>query len=185
MLCLVIKLSRKRSGKDDTLISLTREMIAKTYGDIALQLFDYMMNNDGYVAEETLTKDTGVKSNEGRRILQKMSEEAIVVPGKLKTKDSTLHIWVLNRVAFKSFILNRLKKARERLEARLIFERENIIYECPACGRRYSFDEAYLNDFKCMNDGADLLESNNEEILSLLEAKIKQLDEKIAELSEE
>lgn len=182
---MVIKLSRKRDGKDDTLINLSRELIARTYGETALQLFDYMIENDGYVAEETLTRDTGVKSNEGRKILQKMSEEAIIVPGKLRTKDSTLHTWVLNKVALKSFVLNRLRKAREKLEARLNFERENIIYECPVCGRRYSFDEAYLNDFKCINEGADLLESNNEEIISFLKSKIAELDEKIAELSEE
>jgi transcription initiation factor TFIIE subunit alpha len=178
---MVVTLPRK---EDNALLRIAREIIGKTYGEIALQLFDYMLENNGYVAEETLTKDTGIKSNEGRRVLQKMSEEAIIVPGKLKTEDSTLHIWVLNRVALKSFVLNRLKKAREKLEARLNYERDNIIYECPVCGRRYSFEEAYLNDFKCVNEGADLLEANNDEVISLLESKIKELDEKIAESSE-
>uniref|UniRef100_A0A7C2BMA2 Transcription factor E n=1 Tax=Thermosphaera aggregans TaxID=54254 RepID=A0A7C2BMA2_9CREN len=178
---MVVTLPRKA---DNELLRIARDIIGKTYGEIALQLFDYMLENNGYVAEETLTKDTGIKSNEGRKVLQKMSEEAIIVPGKLKKGDATLHTWVLNKVALKSFVLNRLKKAREKLEARLSYERDNIIYECPVCGRRYSFEEAYLNDFKCVNEGADLLESNNDEIISFLQSKIKELDEKIAELSE-
>jgi len=155
--------------------------VGRIYGEPGLVLFRHMLEK-GYVAEELLTRDTGIKSNEGRKILQKMSEENIVVPGKLRTPNGVLHIWRLNKPAFKSAILMRLRKAREKLEARLAFERSNILYECPRCGKKYTLDEAYVNDFTCPSDGETLIEANTSDDIKRLQEAIGRLEYVIKKL---
>lgn len=111
-----------------------------------------------------------------------MSEENLVVPGKLRTKDGVLHIWRLNEPGVKSALLLRLRKTREKLAARLRFEEENATYQCPRCGRRYTLEEAYASDFLCPNDGELLIEVDRDRIIEALKESIKRVDELIRRL---
>ncbi|MEM0217969.1 MAG: transcription factor TFIIE [Desulfurococcaceae archaeon] len=147
------------SDESSDMMDALKLVLSRVYGKEAQVLFDYILNN-GYVAEETISNTTGVRSNEGRRILQKMSEEAIIVPGKLRTENGTLHIWKLNEPALKLFLLNRLRKAKENLELLLKYSQENQLYECPKCKRVFSADNAYALDLTCPHDGELLQEFN-------------------------
>ncbi|ADV65550.1 transcription factor TFIIE [Desulfurococcus mucosus] len=167
--------------EDGEVLEVLEDLVRGVYGEPGLKLLRFMLEH-GYVAEELLTRDTGIKSNEGRRILQKMSEENIVVPGKLRTGDGVLHIWRLNKPGLRSAVLMRLRKAREKLAARLSFEAGNIVYECPRCGKRYTLDEAYVNDFICPSDGEVLVESNKGEAVRVLQESISRIDALIRRL---
>lgn len=156
-------------------------MIKGIYGDPGYKLLMHIIEH-GYVAEELLTHDTGIKSNEGRKILQKMSEENIVIPGKLRTQEGVLHIWRLNPPALKNLLLQRLRKTREKLVLRLNFEEENILYECPQCGRRYTLDEAYANDYVCPVDGEVLVEADKSKTVEVLKELISKVDNLIKRL---
>lgn len=154
------------------------------------------MLEKGFIAEETLSRDISkflkergyegnmeIKSNEGRKILQKMSEESLVVPAKQRIEGAVLHTWKLNRDSLKYFVISRLRKAIEKLEARLRFEEENVIYVCPTCGRRYTFDDAYANEFTCRYDRTLLVEANKDEFIraikdaiSVLQAFLKKVE---------
>ncbi|MEM4020547.1 MAG: transcription factor TFIIE [Desulfurococcaceae archaeon] len=160
----------EKNGNDE-LILISKMLVSKIYGETAERIFEYIASNE-YIAEETISKEIGIKSNEGRKILQKLSEEAIVVPDKLRDGEIILHIWRLNKPALKTFVLNRLRRAKEKLEIRLKHELEDITYECGKCGRRYTFEEAYLNNFTCPYDNEILTETQREHVKKLLESAI-------------
>lgn len=97
-----------------------------------------------------------------------MSEESLVVPAKRRIEGVVLHTWKLNHDSLRYFVISRLRKSIEKLEARLRFEEENLIYECPVCNRRYTFDEAYANEFACRYDSALLKEANKDEFVQAI-----------------
>lgn len=160
----------------DDLIKLAKLIIAKIYGKNSNDLLTYLLANE-YVVEETLLQDTNIRSNEGRRILQYLSDEAIVVPDKIRASEGgVLHAWRLNKSALIAFVLKKLKKAREKLSVRMKFESENTIYRCPQCRKIYTLEDAFVNDFYCPNDGSILVEVNKEERLKVLSETINKLD---------
>lgn len=156
-------------------------VIGKVYGDEARQLLEFIIEN-GFVAEETLSNDTGIKSNEGRRILQRMSDEALVIPDKLRTENGVLHVWKLNEPALKTFLMNRLKKTKENLELLLKYSQENSIYECPRCGRLFTLSNIYAMDFTCPHDGEVLVEVDGQKYSRVIEALLRRINAIINQL---
>jgi len=157
---------------EDELLKIAKTIIARIYGRSSNDLLSYLIKNE-YIAEETLSQDTGIKSNEGRRILQYLSDEAIVVPDKVRIDGNVLHVWRLNKPALLAFVAKKLKKTKEKLELRIKYEIENTIYECPQCKRTYTLEVAFINDFHCQYDGSLLVEETNKDV------RIKALKEAI------
>jgi transcription initiation factor TFIIE subunit alpha len=151
------------------------------FGEPGEKVFSYLLEND-YIAEERIANILDVRSNEARKILQKLSDEAIVIPSRLKEEETgdLLHTWRLNRAALKSFILNRLRKARERLEILLKYEEQGALYICKSCSRRFFVDEAYTYSFQCPYDNDVLVEANSPAIIEKLREAIHRLDEVIS-----
>lgn len=173
--------NKSNENTDDDLLGVAIDIVSGIYGEEARILLNYIVRN-GYVAEETLSNDIGIKSNEGRKILQKMSEEAIVVPDKLRTENGVLHIWRLNKPALKSFLLNRLKKARDNLDILLKYGLENFLYECPKCKRVFTPDTAYTSDYTCPHDGETLVELDINNSVSTIEKLVRRLNNIISKL---
>ncbi|MEM0004589.1 MAG: transcription factor TFIIE [Desulfurococcaceae archaeon] len=169
------------STLEDDLITIAKEIIRKTYGDVASKLFEYLLENE-YIAEEKIVNNVEVRSNEARKILQKLSDEAIVTPDKVRDGSEILHVWRLNKLALRTFIINRLKKTREKLESLLKYENEGVIYECKTCKRRFLVDEAYANGFQCPHDNDILVEVNNPTTSSNLRDLIKRIDNIISKI---
>lgn len=170
---------------EDDLIKIAKSIIAKIYGESSNDLLTYLMKNE-YVAEETLSQDTNIKSNEGRRILQYLSDEAIVVPDKIRVNGRTvLHIWRLNKPALIAFVIKKLRRAKEKLDLRLKFESKNTIYKCPQCKRIYTLEDAYVNDFYCQHDGSLLIEEvDKEKRVKVLAETIEKLDHLIKKIEQ-
>ena len=165
----------EKENPEEDLVSIATEVIKKTYGEVAGKLLEYLLKND-YIAEERIVNDVEVRSNEARKILQKLSDEAIVTPDKIREGSEVLHIWRLNKHALRTFIVNRLKKTREKLEILLKYEAEGTIYECKTCKRRFLVDEAYANGFQCPYDRDILVEVNNPATSSSIRELIKKID---------
>ena len=166
---------------EEGLLSIAKNILKNLYGEEACMLLDYLSKNN-YLAEETISDDIGIRSNEARKILQKMSDEALVIPDKLKVENNVLHIWKLNKPAIKTFVLNRFKKTKEKLEILLRRELENIIYECQVCKKRFVIDEAYTYSFQCPYDGSILLEKNDKALIEKTKTIISKIDRTISML---
>jgi len=160
----------------EDLFKLTKLIVARIYGKNSNDLLTYLAENE-YVAEETLSQNTNIKSNEGRRILQYLSDEAIVIPDKVRVGGNVLHVWRLNKSALTAFVLKKLKKAREKLDLRMRFESKNTIYKCPKCKKIYTLEDAFVNDFYCHHDGSLLVEElDKDKHIKVLTDAIEKLD---------
>lgn len=151
------------------------EIVGKMYGEQAKTLLKYIIDTGG-APEETIGRDIGVKSNEARKILQKLGSEAIVTCRGKKTGDKVLHYWYINWHQIEGILINRLKKTHEKLATVLNYVENNIIYECTVCGRIYELDKVVENDYTCPMDGGELREVNKEEIVSKLRSKMAEID---------
>jgi transcription initiation factor TFIIE subunit alpha len=162
--------------REDKLVEITILIVEKMMGEEGRRILEFMLANNGLIIEETAGKDLNTKSNIVRKILQKLSDEAVVVPVKVKDKDKVLHGWVLNREALANFIVSRLRKSKEKLSTRIRELEENTFYICPTCHRRFRYDEALINDFHCPNDNSLLMEVDKDSELAFLREKLKSLD---------
>ncbi|MEZ0394381.1 MAG: transcription factor TFIIE [Desulfurococcaceae archaeon] len=160
---------------------VVRRLINSIYGEVALKVLDYVLTHNGVIIEEFISQDLGIKSNEGRRALQKMSEEALFSPVKIKDGDRILHGWALNHDALRAYFQQRAKKAISKLETLLSYVKESPIYVCPVCKRMYTVEEAYANDFLCENDGELLKEIDSGRLIKFLEEKIALLRRAVEE----
>jgi transcription initiation factor TFIIE subunit alpha len=163
------------------LVEMARRIIRGMFGEPGEKIFNYLLEN-GYIAEERIANTLDIRSNEARKMLQKLSDEAVVVPNRLKDEETgdLLHTWKLNRAALKSFVLNRLRKTRERLEILLKYEEQGALYICKSCSRRFLVDEAYAYSFQCPYDNDVLVEANNPAIIEKLREAIRRLDKVIS-----
>ncbi len=153
------------------------------HGELARRILELIMNAKTPVGEESMGKILGVKSNEARKVVQKLAEEGIIRYRRLKRtvkpgeKATGIHAWFINYERIEGILLNRLRRTREKLRSRLEFLREQgQLFVCPVCGKRYTFDEALVNDFRCINDGEILEEYDTSEEIRFLEEKIAEID---------
>jgi transcription initiation factor TFIIE subunit alpha len=65
------------------LIGMAKEIVKNMFGEAGEKILDYLVSN-GYIAEERIATSIDVRSNEARKILQRLSDEALVVPDRLK-----------------------------------------------------------------------------------------------------
>lgn len=172
----------KLSDREKYFLSALMDIVEKMHGPTARKVLEYIVESNGVVAEETLGKEIGIKSNEARKILQKLADEAILGYKTGKIGDKTYHLWILNLDQTEGILINRLKKTREKLQIRLNYERENTFLLCSVCGRRYTLDEAFDYEFTCPYDGGQLIEFDNSGIINFLEEKIREIDEELSKL---
>lgn len=172
----------KISPREKYYLDILIDLIARMYGEKAKKVLLHIIRSGGIVAEETLGKDIGMKSNEARKILQQLADEAILRYKTGRVGDKTLHLWILNIDQIEGILIARLKKTREKLLIRLNYEKNNTFLKCPLCGRRYTFDEAFENDFLCPYDGEQLIEYDNSEEIRILEEKIKEITDELSKI---
>jgi transcription initiation factor TFIIE subunit alpha len=158
-------------------IEVLLKLVEKMYGKNARKILEIIITSDEPIGEEAIGKMIGIKSNEARRIIQQLAGESIIRFRRLRKGDKGIHAWFLNEDQVEGILLTRLKKTLGKLKARLNFLRENSIFICPRCGRRYTFEEAMANDFRCIDDGELLEEYDPSEEIRFLEEKIREIEE--------
>lgn len=163
-------------------VNIFIELVGKMYGETARKVIEHIVKSGGSAPEETIGRDAGVKSNEARKILQKLGNDALLTCRGRKVGDKVLHFWTINWEQIENVLISRLKKTREKLVALLRFEEENIIYECKVCGRRYTLDQAFDYEFKCPYDDESLVEVDKEKTIEFLKKKIEEIDRELSKL---
>lgn len=174
--------ARKEKKEITDELRILLDLVEKMHGNHARRILELIITSDEPVGEESVGKIIGIKANEARRIIQKMADEAIIQFRRIKRGDKGIHAWFINEDQIEGILLTRLKKTREKLAIRLKFLKEQTIFVCPRCGKRYTFDEAMDNDFRCRDDGALLEEYDPTAEIEFLEKKIKEIDEDLRRL---
>lgn len=151
------------------------KMVERMYGESGRKIIEYLIKTGG-APEETLGKEAGVKSNEARKILQKLGNDAFVYCRGRKVGDKVLHYWFINWNQLDFIFRNRLLKTRRRLEILLNHLETSVIYACSVCGKTYDIDKAFDYDFKCPQDGGELVEVRREPFIELIRRWIGRID---------
>jgi len=155
------------------------KLVGKMYGETASKVIKYIIDSGGSAAEEYIGREANVKSNDARRILQKLGNDALLTCRPRKDGDKVLHYWFINWDQIETELINRLKKTRSKLESLLKFETNNILYVCPSCGRIYTDEQAFDNEFKCAFDNEPLEEINRDEAVDFLSKVIEKIDREL------
>lgn len=139
--------------------------------------------SDKEMGDEEIARRTGLKDDIVRRTLYKLYRNLIVSLRRERDEETGRFkfFWSLNPSQVEVFVKSWKKRILKRLEAKLKYEEENQFFSCgtPGC-RRYTFDEASDNFFRCPRCGQPLEFVDNKKVVDALKAKIKQLREELA-----
>lgn len=139
-------------------------------------------SGDGY-SDEDLEALTGYKQAEIRRILRVLYEARIAQykKGIHPSHGIPRYFWKVDSNMINYVLLRRKKSVLLKLKERLEFESSNEFYRCPRDGSRYTFNEAYSNDFRCTRCGSLLEYDDNSKVINSLREAIEKLEREIEE----
>ena len=166
---LLAKMAARRNLDPEKTVEVTRRLLVDS-------------NSKG-LSDENLEELTGIKQNDVRKILRMLYEIKVATyrRGRHPETGSTRYYWVIDPQTVNIYLLNLKKKILDKLEKKLRYEEENTFYVCPVDGSRYSFEEAFDNNFTCPRCGSLLVEYDNGRVIETLRRSIKRLREEIAE----
>jgi|GEM_PF-1208322 len=133
-------------------MSFLVEIIRKTYGEDAASIFSLLLEK-GEVRDEELARILNLPSNEIRKILHVLFDADLVRYRRIK--DPRLkwytYYWRIIDVPPRIILQQKFRKILQIMLQRLSFEKKTSFYICPLCKKRYTFEEASINMFKCPN----------------------------------
>jgi len=138
---------------------------------------------DKELGDEEIARRTGLKEDVVRRTLYKLHQNLVVSLRRERDEETSRFkfFWSVNLEQIEAFIKSWKRRILRRLEAKLKYEEENQFFSCgtPGC-RRYTFDEASDNLFRCPRCGQPLEFEDNSKIIDALRAKIRQLRKELS-----
>jgi len=163
---------------DETLIK-----IAEFFGDEdAVKIMGILKGVDEITDDEIATK-TGIRLNFIRKILYKFYDHSLV--GLRRSRDQNtgwfVFHWRLQPDQLEGFILNQKRRILEKLETRLLYEKNHDFYYCstPEC-ERIPFEEAMELVFKCPTCNKSLMHYDNGQLIETLNKRIEQLRKELS-----
>lgn len=140
-------------------------------------------SNGNGLSDVELEEMTGYKQQEVRKILRMFYDLRMMVnsKGKLPQQEVIRYFWKVDVDAINLALLKRKRAVLSKLKYRLEHETREEIYICPVEGIKYSFSEAFDNEFLCPSCGAPLERYQNEKAVQVLEKFIRKLEQEIEE----
>jgi len=164
---------------DETLIK-----VAGTFGgEEAIKVIN-VLKKVNETTDDEIASQTEIRLNLVRKILYKLYDHSLV--GLRRTRDEKtgwfIFHWRLQPDQLEGFILNQKRRAIEKLQTRLEYEKGHDFYYCgtPGC-RTIPFEEAVELLFQCSTCGKPLNHFENNRIIEALSKKIEQLRKELSE----
>ena len=161
--------------------ALLSKLVFKIGGEDAVTIITHL-NQTGKATEEELSKKTGIKVTNLRKIIFKLHGFSIVASENVQDEKTgwLIFYWHLREDQLESIIRTQKKRILEKLEARLEFEKAHDFYSCSQnkCGR-YTFEDSLEQLFKCPKCGGGLEHYDNTKVIDRLDHKIKELQEEV------
>jgi len=144
-------------------------------------VLEYSLRGGNGLTDIELEELTGYKQAEIRRILRIFYDAKIITYNKSKHPelDTVRYYWKIDLDSMNMTLLKMKKAVLSKLKQRLEYEYNNEFYKCPEDGSRYTFSEAFNQEFKCPKCGAILQREDNSEIIKELNNVVKRLEEEI------
>jgi transcription initiation factor TFIIE subunit alpha len=165
------------SNVDELILNLAKSLLGEEY----TELLEFLLNKKTEMTDDEIANELGIKVNEIRKKLYALADQGLVSYRKSRDKDTGWYIyyWKVNTEQINEILLNRKREILEKLKARLEYESNNEFYMCPEDKSKYTFDEAFENEFKCPKCGSQLIYYDSSKVRQVLEKKINELQEEI------
>ena len=153
------------------------KVVEQMYGVNGRKILEALLNSPNGKTIEEIAQETSIRVNDVRRLLYEMSQDGLVAYIRSQRGESHWYSyrWYSNYSMLKASLVRRLKEVIRVLQERLNFETSNAFYICPNDQSVYTFEEAFENNFQCIQCGSDLVEFDNKQIVSYLSNIIEKL----------
>lgn len=157
-------------------VQVLAELSEKIFGKRARQVMEFLISR-GEATDEQVANFFGIDVNEARKILNDLFEQRLLRYRRARDEKIGWYIyfWRVTDENPAVILEARRKKALAILRQRLEYERDNTFYVCLKCGKKYTFDEAVDNSFRCIECGELLEPLDNARVIEILEEAISKL----------
>ncbi|MEM3736810.1 MAG: transcription factor [Candidatus Bathyarchaeia archaeon] len=155
--------------------------VVSRFGEDAVKIMKELMAK-GKATEDELARATGVKLNDIRRILFKLSNFSLTFTESIQDEKTgwIIFYWKPQPERLDTVVKTQKRRILDKLNARLEYEKSHDFYYCKSndC-QRLTFEEAMESIFRCPKCGRNLEHFDNTKILETLTKTINMLKEEI------
>ncbi|HJJ31608.1 MAG TPA: transcription factor [Methanocorpusculum sp.] len=133
-------------------------------------------------SDEEIAEITGINLNAVRHALYNLYEKRLAEYRRIKNNETgwLTYLWVLKMENIDSVLESEMAVVSEKLSARLKFDKNNDFYQCPACGKMLTFNDAMTLNFVCPGCGENMAHFDDELLLSALEKRIGKINKELS-----
>ncbi len=156
-------------------------MIEEVGGQNAIAIFQVLISKKD-ITDEQIAEITELKLNKIRKTLYKFNESHVATYRRERDPDTGwfVYYWTFRQEGLITLIQQRQKAVLNVLQQRYDFESQNAMYTCDMRCQQLLFNEAFEASFMCPTCGTLLIQIENGDLLNVLQSKISQLTEVIA-----
>ena len=162
--------------------SLEREesVIIEIAGEEVLELVGFLKLNPN-ISEFILAEKLGKEINPVRNLLYKLLDANLVSFTRKKDKQKGWYIyyWTYNNNNISHLFWDLKLKRIDKLQERLVRERNTVFFICPNGCIRIDFDKAFEFDYRCPECGELIVQQDNSIKVAEFETEIAQLTEEL------
>mgnify|MGYP001772851337 CR=1 FL=1 len=146
-------------------------------GESGRRIIELLLNSQSGKSDEEIAQELNLRVNDVRRLLYELSRYGFVAYIRMTRGDSRWYnyYWYTDKNMLKQGIDKRISEVMRILNERLAYEESQTFYICPNDMARYTFDEAFENNFRCIQCGSELVEVDNTKVIQYLRSLIKAL----------
>lgn len=154
---------------------IQRAYLVKLVGDEGLSIVERMPDDE--VTDENMAEVTGISLNTVRRTLYLLYEHRLAMYRRKRDPDSgwLTYLWRLCPENYEKALESEVKRLLSKLDARLVYEKDNVFYACINGCARFVFDDASEANFICPFCQGNLEFMENSKVVETIEEQIKQL----------
>jgi len=174
------QVEEERKPLDEELTALITKVAKIVAGEEAARIVD-ALNALGVAKEDEIAEKTGMRLNDVRKILYKLSERSLVTSRVRRDPQSGwfIYSWRLNPEQVEGYVEDQRRRVVEKLKARLDYEKDHEFYTCstPGC-TRLRFEDAMACLFRCSKCGKLLNHVDNIRIVEILSERIAEMEDR-------
>lgn len=162
------------------------EILVQILGSEGLPLIQSLIGKEN-VSEFDLATEINYDIKVVRRLLYTLYNHNLVAFTRKKDKQKGWYIyyWTLLPNSIRYSYFKRKKELLEKLQERLIEEKQELFFVCPNDCVRLNFDQSMDFEFHCPECGELINQDNGEERVTMLETKITSLTKEVEALIEQ
>ncbi|HJJ35775.1 MAG TPA: transcription factor [Methanocorpusculum sp.] len=166
--------------KKDLKSPAIRQYLLKLVGEEGIELIKTCPEEEH--SDEEIAEITGINLNSVRHTLYSLYEKRLAEYRRIKNNETgwLTYLWVLKMENMESVLQNEMRVVSEKLSARLKFDQNNDFYQCPACGKMLTFNDALSLNFVCPECGENMNHFDDELLVNALDKRIKKINKELA-----